>query len=271
MSFHHQAAPPSSHLPPMDDRDRDRCIPSMSIPPPGPYSHTIADYRALPSSLTLPPISQLNPSLATNFSHRYLIPYTAAPQIGSNVQQAHPLHAPDPASFRGAGCTTSNASSSSRAVTVSRHALIHGVDREVGKVDLDQSWIEGHLADLEVYVRNDPGEEKGKVYLGLWLGIREAGLRDKQGVRYFMAKSLMPYPWFKGDETMHEALRTLHRLEFINAGLLAKKHTENANWYWNKKIGNITVREFWTEEAKNQRQKAQAQAAHVQAQAQAQG
>lgn len=123
------------------------------------------------------------------------------------------------------------------------------------------------LKDLEVFARNDSGEEKGKAFLGLWLGIREAGLRDKQSVRLFIAKKLMPYDWFKGDETVGEALRTLHRLEFINAGLVAKKHTENAMWLWNKKIGDVSVREYWTEEGRKQREKARLQE-NVQAQSQ---
>ncbi len=133
--------------------------------------------------------------------------------------------------------------------------------------------METHLKDLELIARNDSGEEKGKVFLGVWLGIREAGLRDRQSVRLFIAKNLMPYHWFKGDETIGDALRALHRLEFISAGLLAKKHTENANWFWERKIGDLTVREYWMEEGRKQRQKAQTQTqaqANGQAQAQAQ-
>jgi len=246
----------------------DRRLPSISIPPPGPYSQ---NYRVLPSPRNLPPISQFySPPVnhpSTNYSHRYLIPPTSAPQIGSNVQ-ARPFYAHNAASFQGAG-STSSAPSPAPAGTIRRLALIHGGDGEVGKVDFDQMWIEKHLAELEAFARNDSGEEKGKIYLGVWLGTREAGLRDKQGVRLFMAKNFMPYHWFKGDETIREALRALHRLEFMNAGLLARKHTENAMWYWDKKIGNVTVREFWTEEGEKLRQKAETQA-NAQAQAQAQ-
>jgi hypothetical protein len=102
-------------------------------------------------------------------------------------------------------------------------------------------------------------EEKGRLYLGVWLGIREAGMRDKQTVLRFISENLMPYPWYKGNESIKEALRALARLEYINAGLLAKKYTENANWFWNKKMGNVTVREYWVGEGTKLRQKEQAQ------------
>ena len=75
-----------------------------------------------------------------------------------------------------------------------------------------------------------------------------------------MAQKLMPYPWYKGTETIREALRALERLEYINAGLLAKKHTENANWFWNKKIGSVRVRDYWEAEVTKLRQKVQARA-----------
>jgi hypothetical protein len=140
----------------------------------------------------------------------------------------------------------------------------------VGKSDFNQLWIERHLTDLEVFSRSESGEERGRVYLGLWLAIREVGLRDKQGVRLFIAKNIVAYDWFKGDETIGEVLRALHRLEFINFGLLAKKHSENAKWFWDKKIGNISVRDYWLEEARKLRHKVQTQPAHAQAQTQAQ-
>jgi hypothetical protein len=244
MPFHLQAAPASSHRPSMAD-----CrLPAISVPPPGPHPHTIPNCRVLPP-LTLPPISHLNPPPVvnyppTNYSHRYLIPSTPGPQVGSNAQ-APPSHAHGAAGFQGAGSTSNHPASSALA------------------------WNERHLKDLEVLSRNDSGEEKGKAFLGVWLGIREIGLRDKESVRRFIAKKLMPYHWFKGDETIGEALRALNRLEFINIGLIAKKHTENAMWYWSQRIGDMSVREYWMEEGRKQRQKAQARA-QAQAQAQAQ-
>jgi hypothetical protein len=165
---------------------------------------------------------------------------------------AHPLHAP--AAGQRAG-STSDAS----IATIGSRALRHGSDPEVGNVEFDESWIASHLVELEVMARRDSGE-KGRAFLGVWLGIREAGLRDRQSVLIFIAQKLMPYPWYKGNETIREALRALERLEYINAGLLAKKHTENANWFWNKKFGNITVRDYWMAEATKLRQKVQAQA-----------
>lgn len=143
--------------------------------------------------------------------------------------------------------------------TIGSRALRHGSDPDVGNVDFDDSWIESHLAELEVIARCDSGE-KGRAFLGVWLGIREAGLREKRSVHIFIAQKLMPYPWYEGNDTIKEALRALQRLEYINAGLLAKKHTENANWYWNKKFGNVTVRDYWTAEATKLQQKVQAQA-----------
>jgi hypothetical protein len=236
------------------------------MPRPGPYSHA---YRGRPAPLNLPPISQLNTLPVnhppTNYSHRYL----PAPQLLPNIQ-THPIHTHNAAGFQGAG-STSNAPSPAPAVTMGSHnlALIHGGDRRVGKVDHTQLWINRHLLDLEVFSRKESGDEKGKVFLGLWLGTREMGLRDRQNVRFFIAKNLMPYPWFEGDETISEALRALHRLQFINLGLLAKKHAENANWFLDMKMGDMTVREYWLEEAKKQPRYEQTQA-HAQAQAQAQ-
>lgn len=244
--FHPQSAPLSSRRP-----STGNCrLPPISIPPPGPHPHTIANHCVLPlPPPSLPPISSFHPPPVdyppTKYSRRYLIPSSPAPQIGSNAK-AHPLQAHEGVSFRGAGCTSSAPSS----------------------VD---PGIERHLQDLEVFARLDSGEEKGKAYLGVWLALRELGLRDKQNVRLFIAKTLMPYPWFKGDGTVGEVLNALCRLEFINAGLIAKKHNENAMWIWDKKIGDVTVREYWIEEGRKQRQKLQLQAqARARAQAQAQ-
>lgn len=132
----------------------------------------------------------------------------------------------------------------------------HGSDPVSGNVEFDEKWIESHVAELEVMARQDSGE-KGQAYLGIWLGLREAGFRDKQSVLHFIAEKLMPYPWYKGHETIRETLRALGRLEYINAGLLAKKHTENANWFWNKKIGNVKVRDYWVAEATKLQEKKQ--------------
>ena len=140
-------------------------------------------------------------------------------------------------------------------------------DGSVRNVTYNLSWVKTHVTDLEAFAQKDLGEEKGKAYLGLWLSIRENGLRDRQSVRLFIAKMLMPYPWFKGDETISEALRSLHRIEFFNCGLMAKKHAENSKWFWDKKIGDISVREYWVNEGMKMRQKAQQmQEAHAQAQ-----
>jgi hypothetical protein len=133
-----------------------------------------------------------------------------------------------------------------------------------------QAWFERHVKDLELFSCSHSGEEKGKAFLGVWLGVREAGLREKESVRRFIAKKLMPYTWFKGDETIGEALRAMHRLEFINIGLIAKRYTDNGTWFWDKKIGDVTVREYWLEEGRKERQKAEEALARAQAQAQAQ-
>ena len=61
----------------------------------------------------------------------------------------------------------------------------------------------------------------------------------------------------------------LHRLEYINAGLLAKKHYENSKWYWDKKFGDLTVREFWVQEGEKLRQKVQPTQTLAQVQARA--
>jgi hypothetical protein len=145
-------------------------------------------------------------------------------------------------------------------VTIGSRALRHGSDPMVGNVEFDEPWIEWHVAQLEVIARQDSGGEKGRVFLGIWLGLRETNLRERQRVLHFVAQKLMPYPWYKGNETIREAFRALERLEYFNAGLLAKKHTENANWFWNKKIGNVRVRDYWVAEATKLRQKVQAQA-----------
>lgn len=167
--------------------------------------------------------------------------------------QAPPLPAPL-AGLRAGGIPNTST------LTIAGRALRHGSDPVVGNVEFDEPWIESHLAHLEVIAQQDSGEQKGKVYLGIWLGLREAKLRERQSVLYFVAQNLMPYPWYKGNETIKEALRALERLEFINAGLVAKKYAENANWFWNKKIGNVRVRDYWVAEAMRLRQKVQAQA-----------
>ena len=263
MPFQTQATPQSSHLPSMADRR----LPSMSIPPPGPYSHAIADYRVLPAPLNpnLPSISQFNPHLVNHPSTNFSQGYFPAFQVGSNVQ-AYPLLAHDAAGFLGAG-STSNTPSSAPAVTTTGSHSHAALMQRMGMVEFGQLGVDRHFADLEVFTRNYSGEEKGKVYLGLWVAIRQVGLRDKQNVRFFIAKSLMPYPWFKGDDTIGEALGALHRLEFINCGLIAKKHTENAKWFWDKRIGDLSVREYWIQEGRKQRQRQNVQA-HAQTQAQ---
>ena len=271
MSFHPQATPQSSHLPSMG---ADRRIPSMTMPPGGPYPHTSADYRAHPPPFNLPPISQLNQLPAnyhpTYLSHRYL----PASHTRSNAQ-AYPQ---DAASFRGAGSTSYASSSlSAPAITFGSYShhnnvFMYGGDRKMGTVGFDQSWVDKHLNDMEVISRKYSGEEKGKVYLGLWLAIRELGLRGRQNERLYIAKILMPYAWFKGDETVSEVFCALHTLDFINLGLLAKKYLEDSNLIWNMVIAGRTVQEFWIEEGrKHEQMHAHAQAqARAQAQAQAQ-
>jgi hypothetical protein len=114
----------------------------------------------------------------------------------------------------------------------------------VGNVEFDEPWIESHVPKLEVIARQDSGGEKGRVLLGIWLGLREAKLRERQSVLHFVSQKFMPYPWYRGNETIRETFRALERLEYINAGLLVKKRTENANWFWNKKVGNVRVRDY---------------------------
>jgi hypothetical protein len=147
---------------------------------------------------------------------------------------------------------------------------MYGGDRKMGTVGFDQPWVDKHLNDMEVISRKYSGDEKGKVYLGLWLAIRELGLRGRQNERLYIAKILMPYAWFKGDETVSEVFCALHRLEFINLGLLAKKYLEDSNLIWNTIIGDRTVQEFWREEGRKQEQMQAHAQAHAQAQAQAQ-
>lgn len=128
-----------------------------------------------------------------------------------------------------------------------------------------------HLLELEVFTRNDWGDVKGKAYLRVWLGVQEVGLQDIPSKRLYIAKHLMPFSWFKGDETVGEALCALQRLDFIHCGLIAKKHNENAKFLWDMKLGDLTVREYWVEEGRKQRRPNAAQTqALVQAQAESQ-
>jgi len=232
----------------------DRRIPAR--PKPAPYPRTVANHRIVPRPI-LPPISQLYfPPVQQPYgqlSYGQFIPSTPAPQSASNLP-ALSLHAHDAASLRAAGST-----SNVPAVTIGSRALLNGADREVGNVEFDHPWVKSHIVDLEVFARHESGEVKGKVYLGIWLIIRKAGLQGMQSARLFIKKSLMPYPWFKGDETITEALRVFQRLEFTNAGLLARKYTANANWFWDKKIGNVSVRDYWAAEGMKLRQKIEAQ------------
>jgi hypothetical protein len=250
MSLHLQAQPSShnySHLPSVADHR------ALSGPPPASYLRTATNFRAPAPSLNLPSFSRASqPTVKRTtgqLSQRYLVPCTPAPS-GSNVQ-APALLAP-PAGY-GAGGT-----SDTPIVAIGSRALRHGSDQVMGNVEFDEPWIESHVAELEVMARHYSGE-RGQAYLGIWLGLREAGFRDKQRVLRFIAEKLMPYPWYNGNETIKETLRALGQLEYINAGLLAKKHTENANWFWNKKIGNVKVRDYWLAEATKLRQKQQAQ------------
>jgi hypothetical protein len=217
----------------------DRRLPSIAIRPgPYPQRQRVPNLRGPPPpTLRLPPISHFDqpPVGHPNHSHRYLIPTTPttpAPQTGSSAQ-AHPLHAHDPAT-----ASTSNAPSPV------------------------PPWEEMHLRDLEVLARLESGEEKGKAFLGVWLGLHEVKPRDRQSTRLFVAKKLMPYPWFEGDETMREAARALQRLDYINYGLIAKSYNDHAMSFWDRKLGDgeLTVREFWIEEGRKMKQKTQMQA-----------
>jgi len=222
------------------------------MPPPTSFLRAAPGYRLLPPPLNIPSSQPNQPTAkrpSKQFSQRYLIPSTPDCPSGSNTQ-ATLLHTPL-AGHQGTISDTPIAAISSR-------ALRHGSDRVAGNVDFDESWIESHLAELEFMSWKDFGG-KGRPYLGVWLGIREAGLREKQSVIRFISEKLTPYPWYKGNKAIKEALHALVRLEYINAGLLAKKHTENANWFWNKKMGDLTVREYWVEEGTKLRQKEQAQ------------
>jgi hypothetical protein len=255
MSLHLRAQPSShnySHLPSVVDHR------ALSGPPPASYLRTAANFRAPAPSLNLPSFSRpTQPPVKCSIgrlSQRYLVPCTPGPS-GSNVQS--PALLAPPAGYGAEG------TSETPTVAIGSRALRHGSDPVVGNVEFDETWIESHVAELEVMARQDSGE-KGQAYLGIWLGLREAGFRDKKSVLQFIAEKLVPYPWYQGNETIREALRALGRLEYINAGLLAKKHTENANWFWNKKIGNVKVRDYWVAEATKLRQKKQQ--AHVEAQ-----
>ena len=247
MPFHLQTQP-SSRLPSVSGHRNDR------MPPPVPFLRAATDFRVPQPSLTLPSLSRPDPPTAKRsskqYSQRYLIPPNSACPSGSTTH-AIPAHAPPAGHQTGSIFGTPIAAIGGR-------ALRHGSDLISGNVDFDEKWIESHLAELEAMARKDSGE-KGTPFLGIWLGIREAGLREKQSVLSFIVEKLRPYPWYQGNETIKEALRALARLEFVNAGLLAKKHTENANWFWNKKIGNLKVRDYWMGEGAKLRQREEAQ------------
>ncbi len=266
MPYQFQAQTPSSHLPSMVDRRM------SNIPPPVSHSQIANDHRVSHPPVTLPPISQLVQApvnLPTiNPSNTYFVLPTPAGQSVSNVQ-AYPLHAYGAASLQAGAGSTFNASAPVPTIRIGSRIFIRGSDREVGKVEFDEPWIEAHTAELEQFSKHHSGEEKGKVYFDIWMDIRKSGLRDKQSIRHVIAKELMPYSWFKGDESISEVLHALHRLEYINAGLLAKKHYENSMWFWDKEIGNIKVRDYWIAEGITFPPNLRAQA-QTQAQAQAQ-
>lgn len=220
----------------------------------------LSPYRRVATNLRVPPQpfmpSFLQSSQPTaerssgSLSQRYLMSSNPDGPSGSHLR-ALPYNAPT-AGLRAGGIGEASIA------TISSRALRHGSDPVVGNVDFDDQWIASHLAKLEVTARQDSGDKKGKAFLDVWVGIREAGLCEKKDVHIFIAQKLMNYPWYEGNDTIREARRALRRLEYINAGLLAKKHLENSNWYWNQKFGDVRVHDFWRAEETKLRQKVQA-------------
>jgi len=85
-----------------------------------------------------------------------------------------------------------------------------------GNVGVNCVWKEAaleRLAEFEPEILRVL-EEKGKAFWRLWVDLNEpqSEARDRETTLRFVARQLRVYPWFKGDETVTEAMEAVRRI-----------------------------------------------------------
>jgi len=88
-----------------------------------------------------------------------------------------------------------------------------------GNVGVNCVWTEstlGLLAEFELEILRVL-EEKGRAFWKLWVDLSEpkSEARDMEKALRFAARQLRVYPWFKGDETVKEAMEAVRKINVI--------------------------------------------------------
>jgi hypothetical protein len=102
-----------------------------------------------------------------------------------------------------------------------------------GNVGVNYVWDEStmaQLAELEVEVLR-VADEKARAFWKLWVDIREPDLelRDREKGMRFVARQLRTYSWYRGDETVEEAMDAIRKINRISMAFMAGKCEETAH------------------------------------------
>ncbi|KAI0300040.1 hypothetical protein B0F90DRAFT_1726192 [Multifurca ochricompacta] len=254
-------------------------------PPPISHLHAIADHRVAPEPFELPSYqsnNNANPTevtisqtLSYNFSRgqvpqpptqpgqrAFVVPreliIVPSGFPGANSRARQPAVGPQPHRIPGNSAEIMPRQAVPPTVPGSYIAEI-----SKGNVGDHYIWNEAFLAQLVEFERlilRGIGE-KGKAFWKLWVDLQEPGLslRDKEKRHRFMARGLRAYPWYKGDESVEEAVKMMRNIDELYKTFAAKKYAQHVHWVLTRPTPGVTVMDF-LEAAGRQRAQAQAQA-----------
>jgi len=253
--------------------------------PPISYLQAIADHRAAPDPFELPapqPTTQ-EPRISSGNPEAYRIPIPQALQPnqppGSHPSGQYPQqYAIGPAlsgaeaNFRAsphrllavAGHLVLSVPTSSAMAHPTRLSTIPGsyiAELEKGNVGDNHIWNElylAQLAELEPFALHGTGK-KGRAFWKVWVDLHEPGLdlRDKEKKIRFIARALRGFRWYKGEQSLEEAIQAMERFDGLQKKLAARKYTEHLQFVQNRATLGVTVMEFLEAE---QRRRALAEA-----------
>jgi len=122
------------------------------------------------------------------------------------------------------------------------------VEVEKGNVGDNYIWNElylAQLAELEPLALSGAGE-KGKAFWKVWVDLHEPGLdlRDKAKKLGFIAHTLRGFSWYKGEESIEEAIQAMELFEALHKKLAATKYAQHIHFVMNRITPGVTVMEF---------------------------
>lgn len=256
----HRVAPEPFELPSPQPNTPEPRIGSSSSGSPNQEAYCIPISRA-----PIPPNQPATSCPSGRFPPQYAITPPLSGRAGANPRAPHPYHPV-------AGHLVFSTPSQSRSA-MAHHARLPTIPGsyvavlEKGNVGANYIWNEHYLAQLAELepLALDKAGEKGRAFWKVWVDLHEPGLdlRDKAKKYQFITRALRAFPWYKGEETLGEAIQAMERLDGLQKALAARKYAQHVQFVLNRPTPGMTVMEFLEAE---QRRRALAAAAQAQAQ-----